>query len=256
MRCDGAAIPGGETLSGNTPDLSDDRFIRGITGVTGGTGAATDLTHTHTFAHTHDTNSSLSTIDFSHDHSGSSGTATAVFTAGTLATSGGAASFDKTVMNTNQNSHGHNYGVQNYIASANLAYITGSEVIGIRNYDSSGFLGWNYSSSVSTASRTTNTNTAGTTKSITATLKESTATTQFATATWNSTTVNTTFTQPTLDKAALNTDQTAHSHSVSSDLTTQDFSHTHTTNSQSTSTTGSGLSAVSVQPKYFDAIYL
>jgi len=52
------------------------------------------------------------------------------------------------------------------------------------------------------------------------------------------------------------TPQTAHDHSISSDLTTQDFSHSHSTNSQSTSTTSDALTAISVRPKFFEVIYL
>jgi len=58
MRCDGSAIPAGQTLSGNTPNLSDDRFLMGST-TSGVSGVATDLTHSHAFAHTHTTNSQL-----------------------------------------------------------------------------------------------------------------------------------------------------------------------------------------------------
>lgn len=58
MRADGAAIPGGNTVTGTTPDLSNDSFIKGVTASTGsgGTGGGTaNLTtvnipgHTHTF---------------------------------------------------------------------------------------------------------------------------------------------------------------------------------------------------------------
>lgn len=257
MLCDGSVIPGGQTLSGSVPDLSDNRFIMGST-TSGTSGNATDLTHTHTFAHTHGTDSQLGIVDFAHDHSASTGSQTAVFTAGTVATSGGAASFDKTVMNTNQNSHTHEYRIQNYVYFADMAYITGSELLGLGNYNSSGFLGFNYTGTTTTAAgRSVNNGSQNTVRSVTATVKEATASTQFQTATWNSATVNTSFTQPTLDKTLLNgAAQTAHSHSISSDLSTVDLSHSHTTSTQSVSDTGSALAAVDVRPKYFEAIYL
>ncbi len=57
--CDGAVIPGGQTVSGTTPDLTDSRFIMGSTS-SGSTGGATSSahthtgpSHTHTIAHTH-----------------------------------------------------------------------------------------------------------------------------------------------------------------------------------------------------------
>jgi len=125
---------------------------------------------------------------------------------------------------------------------ADFCYITGSESLGVRNYNAAGFVGWNYTSTAGTSSgRLVNNGSAGTTKSVTATIKENIGSTSFSTATWNSATVNTTFTQPTLDKSALNTDQTAHSHSISSDLGSVNLSHSHITSSQSTSTTSDGL---------------
>lgn len=256
MLCDGSAIPAGQTLSGSTPNLSDNRFLMGAT-TSGTSGAATDLTHTHDYTHTHTTDSQLTTVDFSHDHTGSTGADSATFT-GTLSTSGGAASFNKNVMNTNQNSHTHQYGIQNFILNADFAYITGSESLGIRNYNSGGFAGWNYSSSVGTyGARAVNSNSGSGTKNVTPVLKESTASTSWSTATWNSTTVNTTFTQPTLASADLNSNQTAHTHTIASDLGSVDLSHSHTTNSQSLTDTGSALSGlVDLRPRYFEAIYL
>lgn len=67
MLADGAAIPGGNTLSGTTPNLSDSRFLLGST-TAGTTGGASSITltitnlpshthglanHTHTMSHTH-----------------------------------------------------------------------------------------------------------------------------------------------------------------------------------------------------------
>jgi hypothetical protein len=75
--CDGAAIPGGNTLSGNTPNLSDSRFIMGSTaaGNTGGS-ATHSHAHTHTLAHTHGTDSKLGTITLAHTHTVASHTHT------------------------------------------------------------------------------------------------------------------------------------------------------------------------------------
>lgn len=54
MRADGAAIPGGNTVSGTTPDLSNSVYLRGST-TYGGTGGSntTTLTTTELPAHTH-----------------------------------------------------------------------------------------------------------------------------------------------------------------------------------------------------------
>ena len=59
--CDGASIPGGNAVSGTTPNLTDGRFLRGSTvaGVTGGSNTAnlahshTVNSHSHTMSHTH-----------------------------------------------------------------------------------------------------------------------------------------------------------------------------------------------------------
>jgi microcystin-dependent protein len=55
MYCDGSAIPGGNSVSGSVPDLTDNRFLRGSTsaGSTGGSESFTLSTsqlpsHTHT----------------------------------------------------------------------------------------------------------------------------------------------------------------------------------------------------------------
>jgi hypothetical protein len=67
MLCDGAAIPGGQTLSGNTPNLTDDRFLMGdTTGAAGGTGGNTtiNINHTHSVnSHTHSSGSYVTRID-------------------------------------------------------------------------------------------------------------------------------------------------------------------------------------------------
>jgi hypothetical protein len=48
MRCDGAAIPGGQKLSGATPNLSDQRFLQGNTSSSGTLQGANFLTPTGT----------------------------------------------------------------------------------------------------------------------------------------------------------------------------------------------------------------
>jgi hypothetical protein len=55
MYCDGAAIPGGQVLSGSTPDLNGDTFLQGSSsaGSTGGSNTI-NLQHSHTVnSHTH-----------------------------------------------------------------------------------------------------------------------------------------------------------------------------------------------------------
>lgn len=63
MICDGAAIPGSQAMSGNTPVLNDNRFLMGasVSGTTGGQdtssgtiGGSQSIAHTHTMqSHTH-----------------------------------------------------------------------------------------------------------------------------------------------------------------------------------------------------------
>jgi len=69
MYCDGSVIPGGNTVGGSTPNLTNGRFLRGSTssGATGGSDSLTiaitnmpshthvGASHTHTIAHTHST---------------------------------------------------------------------------------------------------------------------------------------------------------------------------------------------------------
>jgi len=77
--CNGVAIPGGNTLSGNTPNLTDNRFLMGSSsaGTASGTnlitpvgsiGGSQSIQHHHTFAHTHTTDSQLGTISLNHGH--------------------------------------------------------------------------------------------------------------------------------------------------------------------------------------------
>jgi hypothetical protein len=71
MYCDGSAIPASHTLSGNTPNLTDGRFLRGSTSA-GSTGGSDSFTlssselpsHTHSFSGTSSSNGS-------HTHTGS-----------------------------------------------------------------------------------------------------------------------------------------------------------------------------------------
>jgi hypothetical protein len=55
MYCDGSAIPAGNTVSGTTPNLTDDRFLMGDTSAGTTSGANTiNLLHSHTVnSHTH-----------------------------------------------------------------------------------------------------------------------------------------------------------------------------------------------------------
>ena len=255
MLCDGSAIPAGQTLSGTTPDLSDDRFLMGAT-TSGTSGVATDLTHSHTFAHTHGTNSQLGSTDFSHTHGGSTGAQSAAFT-GTLNTSGGAASFDKTVMNTNQNSHNHDYSLVYTFSFDTFSKISGggNAMLGAYDYnlattvfgsDSPAASGRGWNSGLALSATTV----------ASGTQKQLNANVSLETISWTSTVVNTTFTQPTLASTELNTNQTAHSHTIASDLGSVDLSHSHTTTTQSTSTTTDGLTSTDIRPKYFEAIYL
>jgi len=77
--CNGVAIPGGNTLSGNTPNLADNRFLMGSSsaGTASGTnlitpvgsiGGSQSIQHHHTFAHTHTTDSQLGNISLNHGH--------------------------------------------------------------------------------------------------------------------------------------------------------------------------------------------
>ena len=86
--CDGEAVPGSQTLSGNTPDFSDGRFLRGFTSG-GGTGGAATFTigTTNMPSHSHGTSSnhphnhgntdthpgSTGNQSASHSHSGNTG---------------------------------------------------------------------------------------------------------------------------------------------------------------------------------------
>jgi len=75
MYCDGSAIPAGNTLSGNTPNLTDDRFLMGST--TAGTSSAANNSITLSVAQlpshdhgagTYATNTGTSVASSSHTH--------------------------------------------------------------------------------------------------------------------------------------------------------------------------------------------
>lgn len=255
MLCDGSAIPVGATLSGTLPDLTDERFLRGSTS-SGTSGNATDLTHTHDFAHTHTTDSQLSSVNFAHDHTGSTGGSLATFT-GSLPTSGGVVQFNKTELNTDQQTHNHDYQFRYTFAFATFSQISGggNTLIEVFDYNTSTYLGGITGSTP--PNRTFN---AGLTSSTTATssgnLKTMQGTTSLETINWNSATVNCTVVNPSLNSTFLNGQQNSHSHSISSDLGTENFAHSHTTNSQNTTTTGDALNAVTVTPQYFDVLYV
>jgi hypothetical protein len=86
MRCDGAAIPMGNTLVGSVPNLSDNRFVMGATssGATGGNAsnqvalATGNLpSHSHVMDHGHGNSFSINQTNLDHTHSGSTGTESA-----------------------------------------------------------------------------------------------------------------------------------------------------------------------------------
>ena len=72
MYCDGSAIPAGKTVSGNVPDLTDGRFLRGSTsaGSTGGAETFT-LAETNLPSHTHSFSGSTGSAG-GHSHTGGS----------------------------------------------------------------------------------------------------------------------------------------------------------------------------------------
>jgi hypothetical protein len=76
MLCDGAAIPSGNTLTGVTPNLSNDAYLRGSAsaGTTGGANAKT-LNSPQLPSHTHPL--TIANDNISHDHPGSTGIADA-----------------------------------------------------------------------------------------------------------------------------------------------------------------------------------
>jgi hypothetical protein len=147
MLCDGSSIPGGNSVSGSVPNLTDSRFLMGSTtaGTTGGVNTSS-------------------------------------------ATSGGAASFNKTVMNSNQTAHSHaatnmraaidffNTGntVRARITTNSVAYTNNVEVDA--NLGTASSAGSNSSGPIITGSTDT------------------------TSVSWSSTTVNTTFTQPVVDE--------------------------------------------------------
>lgn len=257
MLCDGSTIPAGQRLSGTLPDLTDGRFLRGAVS-SGGFGAATDLEHTHTFAHTHSTDSSLGSVDFSHSHTASTAGVKISWNSDP-STTGGAANFNKNVMNSDQNAHRHNYGVQYFEYYNTLGGISSGRVIGLAQHTSSGFVGWVTGNVIFNSARSSNTNAANSSTSRAQNLIEVFANTDNSTASWSSSTVNTSFTNPSVNASSLNgAAQDQHSHGVTIDtsLGSVDLSHTHTTASQNTDTTSASLASLEVTPKYFEVLYL
>lgn len=135
--CDGAAIPGSQTVSGTTPDLSDNRFLMGA--ATAGTAAGANtinLQHSHTVnSHTH-TGPSHTHTGPSHTHSGPSHT----HNQGTLyAKIGGSTSTGIGNSSLYYTSSGNNFTSTHYInnGSANFTHSTisatgynGADVVG------------------------------------------------------------------------------------------------------------------------------
>jgi len=254
MLCDGSTIPSGAKLSGTLPNLTDERFLMGSTS-SGTSGLATDLTHGHDFSHTHGTDSQLSTIDFSHDHSGSTDSQSVVFTTAFIPTSGGSAAFDKISLNSDQIPHSHEYGLAYHQRFAQNGQWTGDDrIFALRNYPISAWTIGGYVGGL--VSKPVNTSTGSGAIFANCQYVQVFADTEQVSATWTSSIVSTSFTNPTFNPVNLNGNQTAHNHTIASSLNTEDFSHTHSTNSQSTSTTSSALSAISVRPKFFEVIYL
>jgi len=75
MLCDGAAIPPGQTLSGNTPDITGTKFLRGNT--TSGAGSANNsrtLSLGQLPSHTH-THTGTDSSNLSHNHNASNNNA-------------------------------------------------------------------------------------------------------------------------------------------------------------------------------------
>lgn len=287
MRCDGSSIPAGQTLSGTLPDLTDARFLRGAT-TSGGSGNATDLSHTHTLAHTHgltsslgtlnfshdhgSTGSSLGTLDFSHTHGGTTGTQKANFTTA-LSTTSGSATFNKTVMNSNQQSHAHTYGIRQVAGYWGAIGELSEDVhVQLLSYNTSNVGTWTNSGGTNFGTYNFNSGAgAGRTARSGTYMRETYVPTSYAAIAWESSTVTTTFTNPIILTTTLDANQTPHSHSISSATLTSNLSHTHTTASatltsdlshthitetQSTDTTSVSLAALEVTPKYFDVIYL
>ena len=82
MYCDGTAIPGGQALSGSTPDLNGNVFLQGSSsaGAAGGSNMMTD--HTHSFSGTYPNHTH--TDDFSISSSGAHSHTYTNFSSGTF----------------------------------------------------------------------------------------------------------------------------------------------------------------------------
>lgn len=71
MICDGAAIPGSQAMSGNTPVLNDNRFLMGasVSGTTGGQDTSSGtIGGSQSIAHVHNMNSHTHGMPHTHSH--------------------------------------------------------------------------------------------------------------------------------------------------------------------------------------------
>lgn len=142
MLCDGAVIPGGNTLSGNVPDLSSDVFLQGsaAAGATGGSNVMVDHVHAHALTypdhvhthaltypnHTHTHN--IGTANDSHTHTNPVRATVGGFTNGTtnLHIVGGsnvATNFGQSLAN---NGDTHNHSITGGITSSGGGSVGGS----------------------------------------------------------------------------------------------------------------------------------
>lgn len=162
--CDGSALnlPGSPIFNGAgryLPNLSNSRFLMGSTSA-GTTGGST--------------------------------TNTAQFSSGTIATSGGAATFNKNVFNNDQVAHSHSYGSY----AARFSIDSGSGRQWVRRYTSTSLASEYANDTGNTYSANTDSKSQGLELSGTSATSE---------ATWSSATVTTTFTQPSFNATLLNT---------------------------------------------------
>lgn len=133
------------------------------------------------------------------DQDTATGTASATWVSTAVSTTGGAATFDKSVMNTNQTAHSHAEGTLITLIEIDGSYLYMSAIA--KSWTSSHrgpFAGAIGASSTALTGGTAIDGVSAT-----------------ASATWAAgATVSTAFTQPTFNKTVMNTNQTAHSHTV------------------------------------------
>ncbi len=250
--CNGAAIPGGNTVSGTTPNITDGRFLRGSTvaGTTGGS-ATKNLQHTHSFSDT--STSALGTITLNHQHTTDSqststtGGTRASFISANYAISEGAVSFNKNVMNSNQTAHSHSDG--SLYAEVGLVLSAG-DIVGHRNDKGGTFssaIDKNYGGSSGGTPSPNRTDVHGTTST--------------ASVSWSSSTVNCTvgaftFNTDSLDSSTYQNTHThsfSHTHSTDNQLSNYNAAHTHDVSG----TTGNGGSTTqNIEPAYLNVQYV